>query len=64
MAGIDDVLDRLRNEPGFRTLLTSRPWSALAGYDLDEQEREMLAVQLIAGPRAPSSPLSPLPELD
>ena len=52
MAGIDEVLERLVSEPGFRTWLTSRPWVALAGYDLNEEERELLAVRLLAGPGA------------
>ncbi|MQA25680.1 MAG: hypothetical protein GEU94_09435 [Micromonosporaceae bacterium] len=49
MAGIDEVLERLVHEPGFRTRLTSRPWAALAGYELSDKERELLAVELLAG---------------
>ncbi len=59
MSGIDEVLERLVNEPGFRTRLTSRPWAALAGYDLNEKERELLAVRLLAG--AGASPLRTAP---
>jgi hypothetical protein len=49
MAGLDEVLERLVTEPGFRTRLTSQPWAALAGYDLTVEERELLAERLIAG---------------
>ncbi|MGH3739328.1 MAG: hypothetical protein ACRDT6_27570 [Micromonosporaceae bacterium] len=52
MTALEEVLDRLWTEPGFRVRLTSRPWAALAGYDLTEAERERLAVELIAGPRS------------
>jgi hypothetical protein len=51
MAGIEEVLRRLGAEPWFRVWLTSRPWAVLAGYDLTEAERELLAVELIAAPR-------------
>lgn len=59
MAGIDEVLERLVSEPGFRTRLTSRPWAALAGYDLNEEERELLAVRLLAVAGADLRPTPP-----
>ncbi|MGH3717080.1 MAG: hypothetical protein ACRDT4_27005, partial [Micromonosporaceae bacterium] len=52
MTQIEEVLDRLVREPWFRVRLMSSPWVALAGYDLSESERELLAVELITGPRA------------
>lgn len=59
MAGIDEVLERLVSEPGFRTRLTSRPSAALADYDLSMEEREILAVRLLAGLGAAPLPAPP-----
>jgi hypothetical protein len=49
MAGIDDVLERLITDLGFRRRLREDPAAALAGYDLDEADLELLASQLDDG---------------
>lgn len=46
MPGLDDVLERLVNEPEFRSRLTSDPKRALAGYDLTADDLDVLAGQL------------------
>jgi hypothetical protein len=38
MAGIEDVLDRLRTDPAFRAQLGTDPRSALAGYELTAED--------------------------
>lgn len=53
VAGIDEVLERLVSEPRFRTALEEDPAAALAGYDLNESDLEVLSAQL--DPRAGSS---------
>jgi hypothetical protein len=43
MSGLDDVLERLVNEPTFRDRLYDDPAGALAGYELSADDLEMLA---------------------
>jgi hypothetical protein len=38
MAGIEDVLGRLRTDPAFRAQLGTDPRSALAGYELTAED--------------------------
>lgn len=52
MSDIDDVIERLVTEPGFRTLLATDPTGALAGYRLDEDDLEVLAATLDEGAAA------------
>jgi hypothetical protein len=49
MAGVDEVLERLITDLGFRRRLREDPAAALAGYDLDEADLELLASQLDDG---------------
>jgi hypothetical protein len=46
MGGIDDVLERLVTDLGFRRRLREDPAAALKGYDLNEADVELLASQL------------------
>jgi hypothetical protein len=46
MAGIDEVLERLITDLGFRRRLREDPAAALQGYDLDKSDLELLASQL------------------
>lgn len=46
MAGVDEVLERLITDLGFRRWLREDPAAALQGYDLDEADLELLASQL------------------
>lgn len=46
MPGIDDVLERLVSEPGFRDDLSRDPKRALDGYDLSADDLEVLASEL------------------
>lgn len=43
MPGLDDALERLVNEPGFRDRLQTDPQAALAGFDLSRDDLEVLA---------------------
>lgn len=38
-----EVLERISVDPGYRRLLRESPEAALAGYDLDLEERRLLA---------------------
>ncbi len=49
MSDFDDVLERLITDPTFQARLAADPRSALAGYTLDDAERELLGAQLVAG---------------
>ncbi len=40
---LEAIVRRAINDSAFRELLTSDPDSALSGYDLSEEERELLA---------------------
>jgi hypothetical protein len=53
MAGLDDVLERLVADPSFRQRLAVNPSAALAGYELSEEDRALLASQVteVAGTR-------------
>lgn len=46
MAGIDEVLEQLVNDPQFAERLTTDPATALAGYELGEDDLRVLAMQL------------------
>jgi hypothetical protein len=46
MAGLDDVLERLVADPSFRQRLAANPSAALAGYDLSDGDRALLASQV------------------
>ncbi|MCI0345569.1 MAG: hypothetical protein L0221_09030 [Chloroflexi bacterium] len=46
MAGLDDVLERLVADPSFRQRLAADPSAALAGYDLSDEDRALLASQV------------------
>jgi hypothetical protein len=52
MSDIDDVLERLVTEPGFRAQLAEDPTGALAGYALDSADLEVLAATLDEGAAA------------
>lgn len=43
MAGIEDVLERLRTDPAFKARLATDPGSALAGYELTADDLSRLA---------------------
>jgi hypothetical protein len=49
MSDFDDVLERLLNDPTFQARLAADPQSALAGYHLDDEERELLGAHLAVG---------------
>jgi hypothetical protein len=49
VSDFDEVLERLVTDPAFQTALATDPDSALRGYSLDDQEREVLYAQLSAG---------------
>ena len=49
MSDFDEVLERLVNEPGFKAALAANPQAALAGYQLDPEERGLLGVEFVAG---------------
>ena len=46
MAGIDDVLERIVTDTEFRRQLTTDPHKALAGYDVTDDEMELVTLQL------------------
>jgi hypothetical protein len=48
MGDIDSILERLVGDSEFRRQIKEDPAQALAGYDLDSSEREMLVAQLSA----------------
>ena len=45
MAGMDEVLERLMSDTGFQEQLASDPARALEGYDLSEDDLEVLSAQ-------------------
>jgi hypothetical protein len=49
MPGLDDVLERLVNDAGFRGRLAADPAGALAGYDLSSADLALLASQVTDG---------------
>lgn len=49
MTDLNDVLERLIADPGFRQQLKDDPAAALEGYHLDEGELELLAAQVDEG---------------
>jgi hypothetical protein len=51
MAGIEDVLDRLRTDPAFTAQLGTDPVSALAGYELSADDLSRLAKLVSANNR-------------
>lgn len=52
MADVNDVLERLISDPGFRRALSEDPEKALAGYDLTKADLEMLAAHVSDDPGA------------
>jgi hypothetical protein len=46
MAGLDEVMERLLADEEFRRRLVADPAGALAGYTLDDSDREVLAATL------------------
>jgi hypothetical protein len=46
MSDFDAVLERLLTDPGFTSALAADPASALAGYDLSDDERQLLHAQV------------------
>jgi hypothetical protein len=50
MAGLDDVLERLVNDPRFRQLLADDPATALAGYQLSADDLEVVATTVAEAP--------------
>ncbi len=46
MSDFDDVLERLLTDPVFQATLRANPEAALAGYQLDAEERQLLASQV------------------
>ncbi len=49
MSDFDKVMERLVTDKAFQAALAANPASALAGYTLDKDERELLATQLVTG---------------
>ena len=49
MSDFEAVLERLLTDPSFQAALAHNPDAALAGYALDEEERELLNTQLVTG---------------
>jgi hypothetical protein len=49
MSDFDKVMERLVTDKAFQAALAANPTSALAGYTLDKEERELLATQLVTG---------------
>jgi hypothetical protein len=49
MSDFDEVLERLLSDPSFQTALARDPGRALAGYQLDPHERELLKAQMDTG---------------
>jgi hypothetical protein len=49
MPGLDDILERLVNDEGFRARLAADPAGALAGYDLSSEDLALLASQVTDG---------------
>jgi hypothetical protein len=47
MAGVDDVLERLFSDAGFARQLAQDPASALAGYELSEDDLDLLSAQVL-----------------
>ena len=45
MAGMDEVLERLMSDPGFQQALAADPARALEGYDLSDDDLEVLSSQ-------------------
>jgi hypothetical protein len=46
MAGVDDVLERLLTDAGFAQLLAHDPRTALAGYELSDDDLTLLSSQV------------------
>lgn len=46
MAGIDDVLERLRTDPSFKQQISDDPQAALAGYELTTEDLSLLATRV------------------
>jgi hypothetical protein len=53
MSDFDDVLERLLVDTEFRALLAAQPDAALSGYQLSDEEREILLAQLSADQGGP-----------
>jgi hypothetical protein len=49
MSDFDTVLERLLGDAGFKAALARDPAAALRGYDLSDEEREVLRAQYVAG---------------
>jgi hypothetical protein len=49
MSDFDTVLERLVADPAFQAAIAADPDRALAGYTLDDSERELLATEVVAG---------------
>jgi hypothetical protein len=49
MSDFEEVLERLLSDPSFQSALATDPDTALAGYALNAEERELLGTQLTAG---------------
>jgi hypothetical protein len=49
MSDFDTVLERLVSDPSFQAAMAADPARALAGYTLDDSERQLLEAQLVAG---------------
>ncbi len=49
MSDFDKVLERLVSDKAFQAALAANPASALAGYTLDKDERDLLSTQVVTG---------------
>lgn len=49
MSDFEKVMERLVTDKAFQAALAANPTSALAGYTLDKEERELLTTQLVTG---------------
>ncbi len=49
MSDFEKVMERLVTDKAFQAALAANPNSALAGYTLDKDERDLLATQLVTG---------------
>src|SRR5215475_15797872 len=49
MSDFDKVLERLVSDPAFQAAMAADPDRALAGYTLDDSERDLLKAQMVAG---------------